>query len=87
MDAKIERLLDIRDSLRKVILYGESLERLKPRIIWLSDTIIEMKKDEAKYSKRIANLRKKCSHNWEYGGHGHNDDWYVCTICGETEDR
>lgn len=26
-----------------------------------------------------------CQHSWRYDGHSHNDDCYICTICGETE--
>ena len=33
------------------------------------------------------NKRKNCQHNWKYDGHSHNDDCYVCTICGKTEYR
>jgi len=46
-----------------------------------------LEKKQASLYKELNKLKKKCSHNWKYGGHGHNDDWYVCTICGETEDR
>lgn len=33
-------------------------------------------------------LQGKCPHNkgWRYGGHGHNDEWYSCALCGITKD-
>lgn len=33
-------------------------------------------------------LQGKCPHNegWSYGGHGHNDEWYVCVKCGIHKD-
>lgn len=33
-------------------------------------------------------LQGKCPHNggWRYGGHGHNDEWYQCKLCGDTKD-
>ena len=41
-------------------------------------------------AKRKAFEEKKkkqaeCDHHWEYFCHGHNDDAYVCTRCGDTK--
>jgi hypothetical protein len=33
----------------------------------------------------ITEMRKTCQHAWGYVGHGHNDDMYECSLCGETK--
>ncbi|HEY6435444.1 MAG TPA: hypothetical protein VIY47_02560 [Ignavibacteriaceae bacterium] len=32
-------------------------------------------------------LAGKCPHNkgWDYDGHGHNDDYYRCRMCGDIK--
>ena len=32
-------------------------------------------------------LQGKCPHNqgWRYDGHGHNEEAYVCRMCGQLE--
>lgn len=37
--------------------------------------------------QEILEKRKNCQHNWRYDGHSHNDDCYICTLCGETDWR
>ena len=27
--------------------------------------------------------QETCVHKWEYSGHGHNDDHYICSVCGK----
>lgn len=29
----------------------------------------------------IAVLQDVCTHRWEYQGHSHNDDYFICSIC------
>lgn len=29
----------------------------------------------------IKTLQDICPHQWEYQGHSHNDDYFVCSIC------
>lgn len=44
--------------------------------------------DESRIHKdAIKVLQKICNHEWIYDGHGHNDDYYTCNICGATEER
>ncbi len=31
--------------------------------------------------------KRNCVHDYQYEGHGHNDDCYVCTKCQEFEWR
>jgi hypothetical protein len=40
-----------------------------------------------KFRSAITALQSICEHDWKYDGHGHNDDCYVCTVCGLTEWR
>jgi hypothetical protein len=40
-----------------------------------------------KVQNEIAAIRKNCSHNFVYSGHGHVYDFYDCTKCGESEER
>lgn len=35
--------------------------------------------------KELKEKRNNCNHDWRYGGHGHNDDWYICVHCGEMK--
>jgi len=30
--------------------------------------------------------KTKCTHDWEYTGHGHNSDFYRCKKCGIEDD-
>lgn len=41
----------------------------------------ELSKDKYK------EIRDGCEHNWVQQGHGHNYDLYICTTCGETDER
>ena len=29
----------------------------------------------------VTALQQTCEHDWKYTGHGHNSDYYVCTLC------
>jgi hypothetical protein len=33
-------------------------------------------------------LKGECPHNeeWWYDGHGHNSDWFRCSLCGTLKD-
>lgn len=64
----------------------------------MSNTVtMELTPDEVKLlegfrkSKRDAieriERRKNCNHDFQYSGHGHNDDCYECSKCGELEWR
>jgi hypothetical protein len=44
-----------------------------------------LSKDLNDVQKSIEALRKVCEHAWNYDGHGHNDDHYTCSICGDTK--
>ena len=44
-------------------------------------------KDAAKYMDVILVIQKVCKHDWDYQGHSHNDDLYLCSICGKEEWR
>jgi hypothetical protein len=35
--------------------------------------------------KAIEALRDECQHDWSYGGHGHNEDYYICVNCGASK--
>lgn len=35
----------------------------------------------AKTKNAIQALQEICEHHWEYQGHSHNDDYYICSIC------
>lgn len=37
--------------------------------------------------QQAAELRKTCNHQWAFWCSGHKDDHYICSICGESEDR
>ena len=39
------------------------------------------------YKKAIEALQEVCEHDWSHQGHGHNDDLYLCSICGKEERR
>lgn len=32
-------------------------------------------------------VQATCEHSWQYDGHSHNDDAYICTKCGAVEFR
>ena len=51
------------------------------------DTLKKCKVHLANYKKDLELLRKDCTHNFEYKGHGHVYDFYECTECGKSEDR
>lgn len=87
MDKKIERLINLKEAYWKFRIYLQELIRLESKISNLKDILEIVYKEEDKTHEKLKNIRKICAHNWVYGGHGHNDDWYKCTICGETEDR
>ena len=44
-------------------------------------------KDAANYMDVILAIQKVCKHDWDYQGHGHNDELYLCSICGKEEWR
>jgi len=83
----VDKLEETKEALWQARLYLDNLVELKCDIPNLKEIVKTIEKKEKEVKKQLDSIRKKCSHNWEYGGHGHNDDWYVCTICGETEDR
>lgn len=50
----------------------------------------EVQKAEAILEKKrefLESLQENCIHNMEYEGHGHNDSYYVCSVCGYEEFR
>jgi hypothetical protein len=87
MDETAEKLTDIKEAIWHANIYIKELVRLKHNRIYYAQVSAALVNEERKIETKLKNIRKKCSHNWVYGGHGHNDDWYKCTICGETEDR
>ena len=44
-------------------------------------------KTAAKYKDAILVLQEVCEHSWDHQGHSHNDDLYLCSICGKEEWR
>ena len=39
------------------------------------------------HADAIKALQCTCTHDWKYEGHGHNESYYTCSICGATESR
>ena len=39
------------------------------------------------YRKAIEALQLVCDHDYNYDGHGHNEGYYTCSICGKKETR
>jgi hypothetical protein len=48
----------------------------------LMDKIRALKAETQKHQAALDALRELCPHDWKYEGHGHNDDLYICNICG-----
>jgi hypothetical protein len=46
--------------------------------------VMEARQKELDLMTRMEKKRN-CVHEFEYVGHGHNDDCYKCKKCGETE--
>ena len=36
-----------------------------------------------KLDAAIETLQETCEHDWRWTGHGHSEDYYVCTKCGK----
>jgi hypothetical protein len=39
------------------------------------------------YTNALESVQKICEHEWNYDGHGHNSNFYICSKCGETKDE
>jgi hypothetical protein len=87
MDTRVEQINDFLEYLSKTIIGLKNLIRLKLDVPLLKKFLYTLEAKENKLNKELSKIKSMCPHDWEYGGHGHNDDWYKCTICGKTEDR
>lgn len=83
-----DRLEELLEELNKATMYLDPLLRIKEITIpELKSTYKYLEKKEKEFNEQLEKIRNKCSHKWEYDGHGHNDDCYKCIFCGEIEWR
>lgn len=83
-----DRLEELLESLDSATMHLKPLLSIKEITTpELKSSYKYLEKKEKEFNKLLKNIRNKCSHHWEYDGHGHNSDCYKCTICGETEWR
>jgi len=87
MNARVIEILDILEYLEKTTYGLEQLIRLKLDVKILDKFLYTLDKKEKELNKELSKIRKNCIHDWEYSGHGHNDDVYVCYECKEMEFR
>ena len=86
-DKRVDIIQDQLEELCSATSAIEELIRLKLKIPELRKFLRLLEKEEKQLLTEQKKIRSACTHTWEYGGHGHNDDWYFCTECGATEDR
>jgi hypothetical protein len=60
---------------------------IKGAVAGLEDKINTFRKELKKHEDALKALQLLCAHDWEYDGHGHNDDYYKCKVCKAQETR
>ena len=53
-------------------------------MVWMTEEEREEVFTPSEKEQTLLVLQGKCPHNggWKWDGHGHNDDCYVCKLCG-----
>lgn len=57
------------------------MKTIKPACDELAKKIKKAEKELQDLEKALKAMQSICEHDWQYDGHGHNDDHYVCSIC------
>lgn len=47
--------------------------------------LINKHREETRIKEEKFERQKNCQHKWKYAGHSHNEDAYVCTLCGKVD--
>ena len=47
--------------------------------------LVNKHREETRIKEEKFERQKNCQHNWKYDGHSHNEDSYVCILCGKVD--
>jgi hypothetical protein len=67
-------------------MFGDGIVELKNVSEEGWKVILELRREKQWQMERAMQIAT-CKHEFSYAGHGHNDDAYKCSKCGEIEWR